>query len=308
MSVDTILFALTKVERCYTKAGWRAPTNAFDDMPSDDLGDVGNVGPKAKHGETLHKETCVKCKGTRRFISYTGRSVGPCFACKGMGYHLFATAPAKREQAKANATARKAQAVQDWAARFSAEVLWIGAASARGFRIAIDLAAKLAQYGSLTPNQTALIQRFMAEDKARNEARAKAQEQLVARSETVEASKLELAFASAKASGLRAPKIRLAHFKFKLAKAGGPNDGAIWVTDADSDTYLGKIKDGRFTPSRDCSPALQAEMIDVMADPVAALKSYGDLTGNCGICSRLLTDPESVTRGIGPICAAKFGF
>jgi hypothetical protein len=32
---------------------------------------------------------------------------------------------------------------------------------------------------------------------------------------------------------------------------------------------------------------------------------YGKLYGRCMICGRTLTDPESIERGIGPICAGK---
>lgn len=35
-------------------------------------------------------------------------------------------------------------------------------------------------------------------------------------------------------------------------------------------------------------------------------KEYGRRTGSCMICSRELTNPESITNGIGPICASKF--
>lgn len=40
---------------------------------------------------------------------------------------------------------------------------------------------------------------------------------------------------------------------------------------------------------------------------LAGLKSYGMESGKCGICSRRLTTPESIERGIGPECAAKLG-
>jgi hypothetical protein len=40
---------------------------------------------------------------------------------------------------------------------------------------------------------------------------------------------------------------------------------------------------------------------------LAGLKSYGMASGKCGICSRRLTTPESIERGIGPECAAKMG-
>lgn len=37
-----------------------------------------------------------------------------------------------------------------------------------------------------------------------------------------------------------------------------------------------------------------------------ACKSFGKLYGRCMVCSRTLTDEESVAAGIGPICAGKF--
>lgn len=43
------------------------------------------------------------------------------------------------------------------------------------------------------------------------------------------------------------------------------------------------------------------------ATPATAedMAAYGHRTGTCGICGALLTDPESIERGIGPICASR---
>lgn len=41
-------------------------------------------------------------------------------------------------------------------------------------------------------------------------------------------------------------------------------------------------------------------------NPTSYSTQYGQHTGTCGVCSRLLSDPESVARGIGPVCARKF--
>lgn len=54
--------------------------------------------------------------------------------------------------------------------------------------------------------------------------------------------------------------------------------------------------------------AIKAALDVIEADPVAALKAHGIATGSCGCCSRELTDPESIARGIGPICWARGGF
>lgn len=40
-------------------------------------------------------------------------------------------------------------------------------------------------------------------------------------------------------------------------------------------------------------------------DPVAVMAKYGLATGTCGVCGRRLEDPESVARGIGPVCFEK---
>lgn len=51
---------------------------------------------------------------------------------------------------------------------------------------------------------------------------------------------------------------------------------------------------------------VQDELTAIMADPVAALARYGQLTGHCGACGRKLEDETSVALGIGPVCRNKF--
>lgn len=36
------------------------------------------------------------------------------------------------------------------------------------------------------------------------------------------------------------------------------------------------------------------------------VKGFGKAFGVCGVCARLLTNPESIAAGIGPICAMKY--
>src|SRR5215472_12829339 len=56
-------------------------------------------------------EGCPKCRGTGRFISYSGRDCGPCFACKGAGQQTFKTSPETRAKAREGAAARKGKAM-----------------------------------------------------------------------------------------------------------------------------------------------------------------------------------------------------
>lgn len=39
------------------------------------------------------------------------------------------------------------------------------------------------------------------------------------------------------------------------------------------------------------------------ADRETLLANYGKLSQRCGLCGMTLTDPDSRTRGIGPVCA-----
>lgn len=41
-------------------------------------------------------------------------------------------------------------------------------------------------------------------------------------------------------------------------------------------------------------------------DPLAAAKAYGMESGRCCSCGRVLTVPDSIRAGIGPVCAGKF--
>ena len=45
-----------------------------------------------------------------------------------------------------------------------------------------------------------------------------------------------------------------------------------------------------------------AVLAAILADPMAALKAYGDITNTCAICGRKLECPVSVKFGIGPTC------
>lgn len=68
----------------------------------------------------------------------------------------------------------------------------------------------------------------------------------------------------------------------------------------------GEIKGDEYFPRFD-SPKLLAQVQVFAEQPVAFLELFGKLTGCCCICGRMLTNEVSVERGIGPICAEKYG-
>ncbi|CAB5220331.1 hypothetical protein UFOVP238_27 [uncultured Caudovirales phage] len=47
-------------------------------------------------------------------------------------------------------------------------------------------------------------------------------------------------------------------------------------------------------------------LVDIVANPTAALMNYGSATGRCGLCNRELTDALSVWYGVGPICLKQY--
>lgn len=172
------------------------------------------------------------------------------------------------------------------------EIKWIIAnAATNDFARSLD--QQLIRTGNLTENQVAAVTR-------------KLNRPVAATIEVASVAAMQVAFATAIGNGLKRPKMRLSGFVLKLAPATGRNAGAIYVTS--SDEYLGKIADGTFTPSRACAADTQAQIAAMCADPLAAAVAYGRETGQCACCGRELTDPESVERGIGPICAEKYGF
>lgn len=119
---------------------------------------------------------------------------------------------------------------------------------------------------------------------------------------------LEDAFNHALSLGARRAAMVVGNLRFSLAGAQSANPGAIYAKERDSGLYLGKFAQGRFFRARDCSDAHQDLLLDIAKDPLTKAIEHGRMTGECALCARELTDPESIDRGIGPVCAKKFGW
>jgi hypothetical protein len=119
------------------------------------------------------------------------------------------------------------------------------------------------------------------------------------------------AFQAARDKGAKRLTLRFAGVNVKPNRAGD----ALWVT-SQSETeegrygrqpkYLGKVThsgiDSRLTDD------VKAVLMEAAQDPLTAAIRYGKESGECSCCGRELTDPRSIERGIGPICATKFGW
>lgn len=212
------------------------------------------------------------------------------------------TYPATRAAAKTVAPGDKPAA--EWAAAHPAEADWLRG-NYKSFDFAASLMGDLRRFGHLTDNQLAAVQSCMARDQARAEQAASR----VERSVEVNVQPIIDAFARA-SNAMRKPILRTPEFRFSKASATGANAGAIYVktlgTEEIEGQYLGKLMNGRFHPSRECTPEQQARIVTCCADPVDAVLRYARLTGNCGICGRELQRADSIERGIGPVCWGRF--
>lgn len=282
------------------------------------------VTPPASYQPKDFSEPCPKCRGTGRFVGWSGRSFGQCFTCKGKGKKTFTTSPERRAQSRASkaaAESRKADAaIEDFKALHPALWAWMDGST---FDFAVSLLGSLRRYGSLTENQIAAAYRALDRleiAKAAREAEKAAREAQMGAAPVVDGvgvDRLKAAFdaarayAEAKGKGItiRNPKIFIGEMVISPAKAGSKNEGALYVKGGRGfeAPYLGKIAGGKFFAARECSPDQQAKVLAFIADPKAAAEAHGQETGVCCVCGATLTSEWRV-RGIGPICARKMGW
>jgi predicted RNA-binding Zn-ribbon protein involved in translation (DUF1610 family) len=261
------------------------------------------------------EETCPDCRGSGVFRSYTGRIVGNCFKCKGNGTRFFKTSSDDRAKARDAADARKAKAAASAAEQATAwleanpvEAEWLKQPVTGDFTFHADMLTALVKYGSLTERQEAAVRNAAAKSAARKAQWAAEKATREAGAATLSLAKLRAGFDSA-SQHLKRPKLRIADIQFSLRTGTGHNAGCIYVVRVSDDTYLGKITpDDKFITSRDCTSADSETVARVAADPAAAATAHGHEFGQCSCCGRELTNPESVSRGIGPICAERWGW
>lgn len=300
----------------------------------DDLSDLlsGNalpatravVTPPASYEPKSFTEGCPKCGGSGRY-----RSFGPCFACKGKGSMTFKTSSEQRAKGRATAAKRSAnkalelaESIASFTSEHAAEVEWLKAAAARNanrngtFTFPADLLSKLNQYGPLSENQIAAVRRLMLKDELR---RADRQAEREAGAKTVDVAVIEKAFAVAREKAVVAGQIGTFVKPLKL-KAGDVSikvspgsigsqwEGMLFVKAVEDDRKLGYVKGGRFFKQFSCTAVEEEAVLACASAPKEALIAYAQAWSQCGVCNRMLLKKESIERGIGPICFAKYGW
>lgn len=268
-------------------------------MP-DDLGpvykDVAN-----KTAKPSYRQMCGVCSGTGNWRGRAGQS---CYPCKGRGFLEFTTSPEKRAKSRAKAAERKEDKAQENLAAVEAAnpqlKQWWDTST---LNFAQSLKESARKWGKLTENQINTANRIIADAADRELERNLRIEQ----APVVSIAAIEECFAQASTSaGLKKPILRLAGFVFSLAPDTGRNAGAIYVKQQGE--YLGKIQGGKLFKTMACDDETEDKIVEAAAQPKEAAIAYGRLMGKCAICAQTLTDPKSIERGIGPICASKFGW
>ena len=287
----------------------------FDDLEDDTFFVSGLRAPQTAVAalggpKRVYEDKCTKCNGTGVWSSFSGYSRGQCFGCKGKGVLTFSTDAETRRKSRETAAKRRdveaekiAAKVEAWGVEHPAEFAWLNAEAAR-FEFAGSMLEALTKYGHLTERQMATVARLTVAAAGRKAARAIERAQAAEAAPALTVPAIEASFTKAKAAGIKFPKLRLDTFVFSPASATSNNAGAVYVKEGD--TYLGKVLGGRFLKVRDCTEEQAGRIVAAATNPEAAAIAYGKQFGKCSVCARELSDPESVARGIGPICAEKY--
>ena len=247
---------------------------------------------------------CTQCAGTGKWQSrgFYGKT-GECFACKGVG--SFTTAPefrAKKKAAYQKGQQTKQENLANRIREFGEEnpgVIEFLAKAREWSEFAGSLHAQIYERGGLSEKQVASVNSMRAKQQARIEAKQ------ADRTSEVDLSGIFAMFDRARESGLSKLIYRAKGLKISPAKETSANAGGLYVKTLGGD-YLGKVMGSKFIASGAATPEHKATLNAIAQDPSKVAKEYGMETGQCCLCGRELTDPESIKAGIGPICASKW--
>ena len=166
----------------------------------------------------------------------------------------------------------------------------------------------------LSPKQISWVYKFAEDAKARS---ASNKVQASCNGTKVFVNNILSSMTQASANGLKKPQVRLVgpdKLKVKIVyMAVGTNTGGCWINISSSDMF-GYILGGQITLEGElrifsrgvCDKQVLADYFTAIDNNFEiAVKDYGYLMSSCSICGITLTDPKSIERGIGPICAGR---
>lgn len=168
-------------------------------------------------------------------------------------------------------------------------------------RFADSLLGGFAKWGSFTPNQKPYVEKLIA--------RASGQEpkEII---KTIPAPVVWNFFKTA-FGVLKHPKVDLGPVVFAFRGAYRRYPERILLRDAQGAplgeiTYSAAEAEGVFRhvggQNEETRASIERLVLAFNKDPIALITKAGKTSGRCALCRKELTDPESVARGIGPIC------
>jgi len=262
-----------------------------------DLEDMDEFAAASVKTDTRKKFPCVKCAGTGKFLGHRLHQTSrKCFTCNGKGYFL--TSDQARRNNRKTAADRKTERVAAAKAKImedhKAVIDWITDNSGWN-NFASSLLGQLEERGSLTEKQLDRAEQMMIKAEATRKTRE-------ANGTIIDISRIVELFASVAA---KRPILRFGPLSISRAPDSGRNAGALYVKD--DHEYGGKItREGKWCPVGSARSEIKTELIELAADPMAAVVKHGRVTGSCACCGRELTKASSIELGVGPVCAEKW--
>lgn len=277
-------------------------TGLFDDL--DDGAFDKELTRPVKDDPSARTYPCQACNGSGRWVSPLGRKRGKCHACNGRGH--FKTSPQQRRDNRAKAATKKKQKVNDFIKVHQTLITWLSENSSWN-DFASSLVDQVHTRGSLTDNQLSAATRMMEKTLATHAKKDEERQQRADSAPVVDLTKINALFDVAKGNGLKRPILRVGQITLSVAPATGVNAGYLYVKD--DGEYAGKLsQQGKFLAVRSTREGVAEELATIALNPAEVAKLHGKRTGHCACCGKELTKHESIDRGIGPICAGKWGF
>ena len=284
-------------------------SNSFNDFAESLDSDLSGVPTKTPGKYAPRQFTCESCNGTGLWLHGRMNRHGnnKCNTCHGQG--TMATSASDRRAKREKAATRKADlrtaAKDDNLAHDGLFPALLSMSDWNSF--ASSLVQQHAEGRTWTDKQVSAARSMVAKVEAKKAERAAAKKALVSAAPTVDLQPIRAMFDSVVAQGFKRPKYRAEGFIVSLAPAHGVNAGALYVKSTD-DVYMGKLVGDKFHGTRDSQGSgVDQALQTIAADPLGAAVRYGNATGSCACCGRELTKYESIARGIGPVCAERWG-
>jgi hypothetical protein len=114
-------------------------------------------------------------------------------------------------------------------------------------------------------------------------------------------------FREARQKGVKKGTLRVHQYIIREAPITGRNPESLYVIDRGREELVAIIRPDGTLDMRKGGIEDRQNIIEIDANPHQYIIKFGILTGHCSICGRILTDENSISKGIGPICAAKWG-